>query len=55
MARKRLSLRPALGRSALGRPRHTCEVPEACEPLRGVFMDPGRSQSAFSSGYRHRT
>jgi len=40
MARNCLSVRPALSRSKLGRPRRTCEVSEAREPLRGVFGDP---------------
>jgi hypothetical protein len=44
IARNRLRLRPALGRSELGRPRRTREVPETQEPLRGVLMHPSRSQ-----------
>jgi len=44
MARKRLSVRPALGRSELGRPCRTCDVLATHEPLRGVFMDPSRLQ-----------
>ena len=54
MARKRLSVRPALSRSELGRPRRTCEVPETREPLRGVFVDSSRLQ-VISTDRRHST